>query len=574
MSTNHNRIKVADLETSERDKILSTNSSGELEFRDINSIKTDSYNGLDYTEEGKALDARQGKILKGLIDNIKDTLKTYFDTIYLGISNDQNVLGIKTFLNGTLGIRNAANTFTSFFSNSNTASRTYTLQNRNGTLLDNTDLSTINSSLATKQSVFTGTTNYIPKSLNATTLGSSRLIDNGISFGIGIINNPTKDITLGYQINREIGVEESNNSNEGRDLTITAGRTINYAPAGFVSLNDIGRPYFGVVQTANKDILATSGNSIYKQDPSTGYFNQSISLTGSAKGMFIDDFNNLFVIVGNSLQKQTNSTGPFITETGITPRNYVYIDNTPNGDVYAVMSYSEQGGATNEYIYKRTGNMGDFLPVNSIQGRWNSLACSKINGWIYAGLKGSGLYQSKDNGSTWQLIYTYGNINNVVVLPNGTIYISSFWGGSPNYLYSVNHGVTFIDSGNAMPFNFGVMKSIPNGNVYCFGMSNNQSMALQSNYAIGSPDLNGGTLKLKAGTGKGIGQSRLQFLTGQKTTSGTDMQIETVRAYIDENGYMIWTQMPTYPDNVSAIAGGLPIGCEYKTSTGDRKIVY
>jgi hypothetical protein len=122
------------------------------------------------------------------------------------------VSGIKTFLNGKLGIRNVANTFTSFFTNSNTAARTYTLQNRNGTLLDNTDLSTINSSLATKQSVFTGTTNYIPKSLNSTTLGSSRLIDNGISFGIGIVNTPTKDITLGYQINREIGVEESNNS--------------------------------------------------------------------------------------------------------------------------------------------------------------------------------------------------------------------------------------------------------------------------------------------------------------------------------------------------------------------------
>jgi hypothetical protein len=226
------------------------------------------------------------------------------------------------------------------------------------------------------------------------------------------------------------------------------------------------------------------------------------------------------------------------------------------------------------YIYIRTNNTGDFLPVSTIQGRWNSLACSKINGWIYAGLQGSGLYQSKDNGSTWQLIYSYTNITNVVVLPNGTIYISSFWGGSPNYLYSVNDGVTFLNSGNPYPFAFSVMKSISNGNVYCFAPQGAQSMALQSNYAIGSPDLNGGTLKLKSGTGKGTGQSRLQFLTGQKTISGTDMQIETVRAYIDENGYMIWTQMPTYPDNASAIAGGLPIGCEYKTATGDRKIVY
>ncbi len=37
MDTNYNRIKVADLETNEHDKILITNSNGELEFGDITS---------------------------------------------------------------------------------------------------------------------------------------------------------------------------------------------------------------------------------------------------------------------------------------------------------------------------------------------------------------------------------------------------------------------------------------------------------------------------------------------------------------------------------------------------------
>ncbi|MDY0990261.1 hypothetical protein SOM12_22720 [Flavobacterium sp. CFBP9031] len=37
MSTNHNRIKVADLEKNEPDKVLTTNSNGELEFSDITS---------------------------------------------------------------------------------------------------------------------------------------------------------------------------------------------------------------------------------------------------------------------------------------------------------------------------------------------------------------------------------------------------------------------------------------------------------------------------------------------------------------------------------------------------------
>ena len=228
MSTNHNRIKVADLEINQRNRILTTKENGELEFSDIDAIKVDSYNALDYDQEGKALDARQGKVLKDLIDNLKDTLKPYFDNLYLGISNNQNISGIKTFLAGKLGLRNVANTFTSFFSNANTASRTYTLQNRDGTLLDNTDLSFINTSLATKQSVFTGVANYITKSLNATTLNASRLFDNGMFFGIGTSKIPVKDITLGNQSNREIGIEESSNTIQGRDLIVAAGRTINY----------------------------------------------------------------------------------------------------------------------------------------------------------------------------------------------------------------------------------------------------------------------------------------------------------------------------------------------------------
>ena len=36
--------------------------------------------------------------------------------------------GLKTFLDTTFGLRNVANTFTSFFTNTNTASRTYTLK--------------------------------------------------------------------------------------------------------------------------------------------------------------------------------------------------------------------------------------------------------------------------------------------------------------------------------------------------------------------------------------------------------------------------------------------------------------
>ena len=52
----------------------------------------------------------------------------------VSLSANNNWTGIQTFQNGKLGLRNTADTFTSYFSNANTASRTYTLPNRDMTV--------------------------------------------------------------------------------------------------------------------------------------------------------------------------------------------------------------------------------------------------------------------------------------------------------------------------------------------------------------------------------------------------------------------------------------------------------
>lgn len=52
---------------------------------------------------------------------------------------------VKTFLNGVLGLRNVADTFTSFFTNTNTASRTYTLKDANWTIAFTSDITGTNS---------------------------------------------------------------------------------------------------------------------------------------------------------------------------------------------------------------------------------------------------------------------------------------------------------------------------------------------------------------------------------------------------------------------------------------------
>ncbi len=56
------------------------------------------------------------------------------------LAASQIVTGLKTFLDGTLGLRNVANTFTSLFTNTNTAARTYTLKDASGTLAFTSDI--------------------------------------------------------------------------------------------------------------------------------------------------------------------------------------------------------------------------------------------------------------------------------------------------------------------------------------------------------------------------------------------------------------------------------------------------
>ena len=86
MSTNHNRIKVSDLETNERNKILKTNLKGELEFIDVSTLQTDSafYSSDTYTPTlNNILNITDTKILNAnytKIGNIINVMVAFFAT--------------------------------------------------------------------------------------------------------------------------------------------------------------------------------------------------------------------------------------------------------------------------------------------------------------------------------------------------------------------------------------------------------------------------------------------------------------------------------------------------------------
>lgn len=480
------------------------------------------------------------------------------------LASTQTVSGLKTFLSGMFGLRNVANTFTSFFTNANTAARTYTLQNRDGTLADLTDIAGVNSG---KMNTPSGTANYMSKFLTATTIGISRLLDTGTFFGIGTVNTPTKDFTFGNQADREIGIEQSDNTIAGKSFRISAGRTINYINNSNFSLipQIVARLWIHIKGHPNGDTYAVSGGVLYKQINSAGEFVEVTTGITGITGLYITSFSDIYICVGGGYcYKQTNSTGSFVQFGQIGNWNGIAVYN--NIDVYAVTGWGVF--QPNSYIYKQTGGSGNLIAID-VQRGWSSIDTS-VSGVFATNWEG-GLYFQ--NGATGSFnIIRAGNAVYVAIDNANNLYLDEYNG---NYnIYKRTNLIGSFDllfTGNSDLWFRGVGFDI-NNNVYV--ASAQQTIWYKQVYAAGSPNLDGGTLKQIAGTGKGTGKSRLEFYTGQKTVSGTNMQVETLREYIDENGYHIYTSMPVYADNAAALTGGLPVGCEYRTSTGVKMIVY
>lgn len=465
--------------------------------------------------------------------------------------------GIKTFLNGVFGLRNVANTFTSFFTNSATASRTWTFPDKNGTVAMTSDLPT--------NTVATGNQNRMLKYINAggTQAGNSRIEDTGTYVGIDTVNPPTKDITLGSQSNKNIGVEDSDLLTNGRDLILGAGRTVNFAFNNAFNRTTSPAAAYGMCSTPSGNMYIVGGDAnVYKQTGGSGIWDiiSTGIVTVSLRAICCDVNNNLYVAVNNgSIYKQTNEAGNWVN-LNQTARQWVGMC-VASGDVYASVNNGD--------IYKQTGGVGDFIALNQITRAWGRMTVSASGLDVY--IISSGVIYKQIN-KTGNFVY-HANAG------QGGLVIDS-----SNNLY-VQNGVDIVVQNNLTGAFVSTGSNILEGSGSVWGMAQHINgviyagiwgglMYIKSPSGTGVPNLDGGTYKAKAGTGKGTGKSRVEFYTGQKTVSGTDMQVETLREYIDENGYHIYTSMPVYADNAAAIAGGLPVGCEYRTPTGVKMIVY
>jgi hypothetical protein len=205
----------------------------------------------------------------------------------------QTVSAIKTFLNGTLGLRNVANTFTSLFTNTNTASRTYTLPDKSMTVGDmTTDTS----------QAFTGTKSFSVATINTPALNITNALAGGSSsYGVNIANSNDGN---GININQTgtgsgyyCGVSGGN----GYRSYITAG-------IGFLSTNAGTGP--GIYSINN-----STGTSIRSDNSSTGI---NIQSNNQSTGLGIFSQNSSSGI-GMRLDNSTVATGkPFqYTKQGV-----------------------------------------------------------------------------------------------------------------------------------------------------------------------------------------------------------------------------------------------------------------
>jgi hypothetical protein len=100
---------------------------------------------------------------------------------------NETVTGVKTFNDGKLGLRNVADTITSFFTNVNTVTRTYTLQNASGTLAFLSDITgggTTTNSLTlsnTGSGDVSGTTfnGSVATTISYNSIGANKIITSG-----------------------------------------------------------------------------------------------------------------------------------------------------------------------------------------------------------------------------------------------------------------------------------------------------------------------------------------------------------------------------------------------------------
>lgn len=236
------------------------------------------------------------------------------------LAGTQTNTGLKTFLDGTLGMRNVANTFTSTFTNTNTDARTYTLPDFSGNVLvtggsnvlssttsligtfpvfmNNMSSGGVRTSLVLYPTYTSTTQTNIVRLIPQVTLSSTNFRNSHIEFGGQVASTlPSTQYRL---------IDMNTAYNDGGFATTFLG--INYNPTvNFTGASNHYAAVFGsgfvgigtLTPSTNLDVVG----SIRTQGPSVNLTGGALNLTGGASGVDIE------VTGGGGMILKTQSTG-------------------------------------------------------------------------------------------------------------------------------------------------------------------------------------------------------------------------------------------------------------------------
>jgi hypothetical protein len=276
---------------------------------------------------------------------------------------------------------------------------------------------------------------------------------------------------------------------------------------------------------------AVRGGDIYMQTNGTGDFVALGQTTRDWFAMAAAPNGNVYAAVfSGDIYMQTNGTGDFVA-LGQTSRQWIYMTAAPNGNVYAAVYLGD--------IYMQTNGIGNFVALGQTSRPWFAMAAAP-NGNVYAAAVDGDIYMQTNGFVNFvALEQTSRSWVSMAAAPNGNVYAAT---GSDIYMQTNGIG-NFVALGQTFR-NWRGMAAAPNENVYAAVSSGDIYM---QNTTSGTTNLNGGTLTLASGAGKGLGTSTINFQTSTTllNSSRTLQTLSTKMTILGNGNVGIGTTTPS-----------------------------